>query len=251
MGKKHSVISIGDKYGLLTVLERFYVNDNKPTEKYPNGRNRYFCKCKCECGQETIVNQNHLRTGHTTSCGCQSSRNTIGQRSKHYNTYEIKEDVVILKDEIGYEFIVDLTDLERIKPYYWFGYKKKSDGKVYGVTNSKENKMTLHRFIMEASDGQIVDHINRDTQDCRRCNLRFATVAQNSHNSVSKNYTYDKNRKKFAISLRMGDNCFRGRVATEREAHHIAYSKRREWQGEFAWDYKLTEEESWKVLHNE
>ena len=249
MSSKSPVTSKGDKYGLLTVLERFAINDNKPTKKYPNGRNFYFCKCRCECGKEITVSQCHLRSGHTTSCGCQSSRNTIGQRNRHYNTYEINEDVVIVKDELGYEFLIDLIDLEKIKPFYWFGYKKRSTGGIYATTNTNNGKKTLHRFIMNASQNQIVDHINRNTQDCRRSNLRFATIAENCHNSISKNYSYDKARKKFAVYCKMGNKSYKKRVSTEEEAHHIAYLKRREWQGEFAWDYNLTEEESWRVLH--
>jgi hypothetical protein len=26
--------------------------------------------CQCDCGSTTITSSNHLRTGHTTSCGC-------------------------------------------------------------------------------------------------------------------------------------------------------------------------------------
>lgn len=27
-------------------------------------------RCKCECGNETIVDTRNLKSGHTTSCGC-------------------------------------------------------------------------------------------------------------------------------------------------------------------------------------
>jgi hypothetical protein len=29
-----------------------------------------FWKCKCDCGNETVVAIDHLKSGHTTSCGC-------------------------------------------------------------------------------------------------------------------------------------------------------------------------------------
>jgi hypothetical protein len=44
--------------------------------------------------------------------------------------------------------------------------------------------VALHRLVLMAADGQIVDHKNRDPLDCRRANLRFATNSQNSVNKA-------------------------------------------------------------------
>jgi hypothetical protein len=40
----------------------------------------------------------------------------------------------------------------------------------------------LHRFILGAQKGQIVDHINHDGLDNRKSNLRFGTKSQNTAN---------------------------------------------------------------------
>ncbi len=37
--------------------------------------------CECDCGKLSVVTSNNLRRGHTTSCGCESSRKTIGKRT--------------------------------------------------------------------------------------------------------------------------------------------------------------------------
>ena len=49
----------GCRYGRLTVLG--------PAE---NIGNRTAWRCRCDCGKETVVQTNRLRSGHTSSCGC-------------------------------------------------------------------------------------------------------------------------------------------------------------------------------------
>lgn len=49
----------GQRYGKLTVLA--------PAE---NVGSRTAWLCRCDCGQETVVRTNRLRSGHTASCGC-------------------------------------------------------------------------------------------------------------------------------------------------------------------------------------
>ena len=51
---------IGNTYGYLTVIER--------AENSKEGRAMW--KCKCKCGNDTIVLGKHLRSGNTKSCGC-------------------------------------------------------------------------------------------------------------------------------------------------------------------------------------
>ena len=39
-------------------------------------------QCWCVCGNTVVVAAGHLKSGHTTSCGCASSRTTIAARSR-------------------------------------------------------------------------------------------------------------------------------------------------------------------------
>lgn len=55
---------IGDTYGYLTVLEF----------SHKKGYRKFF-KCRCSCGNTCIVYMGHLRSGHTTSCGCYQIKN--------------------------------------------------------------------------------------------------------------------------------------------------------------------------------
>lgn len=54
----------GKKFGKLTVLNL------EKKEYYKNRGCNILYKCKCDCGNEIIVNAGNLKSLHTTSCGC-------------------------------------------------------------------------------------------------------------------------------------------------------------------------------------
>lgn len=58
----------GQRFGNLVVLEF----DHKSIKS-----RKRFWKCQCDCGQQCIVYQNHLKSGHTKSCGCSHHRTDI------------------------------------------------------------------------------------------------------------------------------------------------------------------------------
>lgn len=69
----------GKRYGKLIVLERS--NDGKRIIRWV---------CRCDCGNETIVQGGNLKNGHTQSCGCKISESNTkhGQwGTKLYNVY--------------------------------------------------------------------------------------------------------------------------------------------------------------------
>lgn len=53
---------VGKKFGMLTVT----AYDGKRQGKH-------WWKCTCDCGNEVVVCQSSLNTGHTTSCGCRNT----------------------------------------------------------------------------------------------------------------------------------------------------------------------------------
>lgn len=63
---------VGQRYGKL-IVKRFC------------GKDKYYDKlweCECDCGCLVIVRQGHLRSGHTTSCGCNkfALKSFVGKR---------------------------------------------------------------------------------------------------------------------------------------------------------------------------
>ena len=98
---------------------------------------------------------------------------------KNTNKYEIK---VITKK--GEEILIDADDFERVKKYSWCISKT-----GYPVANINGKVIKLHRYLLKLNNPKIiVDHINRNTLDNRKSNLRICTALENSRNtSVSKN----------------------------------------------------------------
>ena len=67
-------MKVGDKFNKLTIIK-------ESTRRASNG-GKYWV-CQCECGKIKEVRGDHLKSGHTKSCGCQNQEkinNIIGQR---------------------------------------------------------------------------------------------------------------------------------------------------------------------------
>lgn len=113
------------------------------------------------------------------------------------------------------------------------------------TSNYKSTCFYLHRVIMGAKKGEIVDHINGDKLDNRRANLRVGTQRQNLANTgMSKNNTSgykgvirQKNKWVAQIYYRLNgkrNNIHLGTYETAKEAA-LAYDKKAiELHGNFA-----------------
>lgn len=88
----------------------------------------------------------------------------------------------------GQNTIVDTDDYEYLMEYNWYATWDSGSKGFYAGRNkknsTKKNLLLLHRAIMNLSfgDGIEIDHINGNTLDNRRSNLRIATKEQNMRN---------------------------------------------------------------------
>lgn len=78
------------------------------------------------------------------------------------------------------KILIDKVDREWVSKYAW-NTNSQGKGKYLYARNGKLG--LLHRQVIKAEKGQIVDHINRDTLDNRRINLRISSRTLNQANS--------------------------------------------------------------------
>jgi hypothetical protein len=155
----------------------------------------------------------------------------------------------------GYSTIVDDQDYDELIKYSWHA-SIKDEGRnkkirCYAVGTLKIDgiwkHMFLHTFILGGvyPDGMITDHINGDTLDNRRCNLRFCTPLQNAWNSGKrtnpkrtsqyKGVEFNKSGNKWRVRMRVnGKRIQVGSFIDENDAGRCYNEQARLYYGEFA-----------------
>jgi hypothetical protein len=86
------------------------------------------------------------------------------------------------------------------------------------LTISKNEQHLLHRFLLDAPRHMMVDHINGNTLDNRRTNLRLVTPAQNQWNR-RRNSTHKSTRYKGVCVTKTG--MFLARITHNREQKYL------------------------------
>ena len=77
--------------------------------------------------------------------------------------------------------IVDAVDYEGLSKHHWRAFGTSTG--YYACCTIKGRPVFMHRLIMDPPEGFVVDHINANKQDNRRCNLRVCTQAENLRNN--------------------------------------------------------------------
>ena len=99
----------------------------------------------------------------------------------------------------------------------------------------------MHREIMHAPDGMVVDHKNRNGIDNRPDNLRVCTPAQNEYNKAPRGKrsrfkgVYPDGDKWYAVIKHKGETYYLGTFDDEIAAAKARDRKAYELEGEFAY----------------
>lgn len=220
----------------LTVIER--AENNK--------RRQAMWICECSCGQHNriIANGNNIRSGNTKSCGCirvETTTHFNQETKKKTNQYNLDGEYGIgWTSNTNEEFYFDLEDYDQIKDICWSAHKISNNHiRIYGEDCRTHQWFSMAQVIC----GNWMDHINRNTYDNRKSNLRPCNPHQNSCNkSKQSNNTsgfigvsWEKDRMKWKASITIDNKERRlGNFVNQEDAIKARLMAELKYYGDFA-----------------
>lgn len=84
----------------------------------------------------------------------------------------------------GLTAVIDEADAERVRARKWNAQKGGHTWYAYTMVRREgvQRSLSMHRFILEVGDDELIDHRNGDGLDNRRANLRSCSHAENLRN---------------------------------------------------------------------
>lgn len=135
---------VGRNFGKLVVISK------APAYISPKGRVRRRWLCACDCGITTIVKEDHLKGGHTTSCGCKSKEALEkGNAARKKDVYVRRPRLVFFKKVV-----------------------KKRDRGLCFICKSKTG-IEIHHLYNFTSHNKLAGIVENGICLCKECHLAF------------------------------------------------------------------------------
>lgn len=130
----------------------------------------------------------------------------------------------------GYIALVDEEDYERLKRFKWCVCSN-TYGKKYAVRTLYKNgwskQVYLHHEVLgliSAPPGKVVDHINGNSLDCTRANLRICTYAQNVQNRPPLKHSRSKYKGVKIVEKKSGYR-YQVNITAEKKSYYLGSFK--------------------------
>lgn len=147
----------------------------------------------------------------------------------------------------GYEALVDDDDYDWLLEYKWHALKGAGSREPYAATNikidGKWKRAWMHKILLNAGSDQVVDHIDGNTLNNQKSNLRLATKTQNQQNrrgrrdskSGYKGVSYESRKGYWRARIKVNGKLLSlGSFATPEEAHEAYKTAALKYFGEFS-----------------
>ena len=197
--------------------------------------NRIGSRCRITREEEALL------SGMMVSC--KPSQIYHCTRSVELSVF-MEQDMKTIQLTKGYVTIVDDEYFDFLSRYKWHANEQKNKGNIVRVSamttikdGDRKRNAYMSRLITTAPKGKEVDHINGDTLDNRKINLRICSHAENSRNRKKPigNNQYKgvrKNRRKYAAYIQGGK--YLGLYDTPEQAAFAYNEAAKDYYGEFA-----------------
>lgn len=160
--------------------------------RLPPHKEKYVLTKCLNCG--TVIPCMHRNLRYTPPKRCVLCSN-IGNHSKvktFTNSWIIDGDTAVCNVEYGGQIVsvyIDASDYDKVSKYTWRIAKKRQ--KYYVVTGSFKlgTMVYMHRLVLgdsvEISEGMEIDHIDGNSLNNRRSNLRIVSRQENIDNQIA------------------------------------------------------------------
>ena len=120
----------------------------------------------------------------------------------------------------GQNALVDTEDFERISEFNWIALWDNTTGKFRANRTSRH--IPMEREVLRASKDEEIDHINLDSLDNRKKNLRKSTRSQNNMNRRKP----ANNKSGFkGVFWDTGNNRWRSVIYVNKKRYHLGFYK--------------------------
>ena len=119
----------------------------------------------------------------------------------------------------GLVALVDDEDYDRLNELSWYA-QSDTRGLTYAATSILGDIVYLHDFLKEPGEGEVVDHKNNDTLDCRKENL---IVSSYQENAMNKSKTKHHRSSKYKGVTKMPNGKWKAHIGMDDKDIHLGY----------------------------
>lgn len=128
--------------------------------------------------------------------------------------------IIINSSKYGQKIcLVDEEDFEYLSQFKWYLLKNINAKTFYATAWIGKKTVKMHRVIMRARSGVLVDHVDYNGLNNQKYNLRFCNHSQNVMNTPKNNSTG------FRGVVRKCQNCYCARVVINKKRVIIGHYK--------------------------